>query len=752
MEGDEKQMLADECANVSLEITKEGFLVAGELIKEIIPLGGRALSGVMKPIFKKASDIKGESDVKGEVSFDDMLKISQDDKVINIDLSNPDAALTLENQYIRDDLNKKMEQAGILYSINKTRDAEGKEKYDIFFREKDVYKAQQVFKNWEIDMTEYIAFSKLYGGEQANNINWEMVDLLTQEQKEAVKEKWGKCFENLFQNDLSVNDKVYEEAWKDSYFQAETENIFESKEYKNKARFGVSQQEYLVKKIRSSISKDRIVEYKGKNLIYIDDNNMFHHINYSAGTHQKTECKSITEAIAVMEQTNKKLEKFELDLKGKYSEEKGFNELQRRFLYNCMIDSLKNEKIDITYYDKANFSIDKMAALYECQINMSKENAYVVLKQAEDLNVDILWEIQQFSEKQFPGFSIGEILDNRMDREEISFLFQQMKETGYKEMFETEKYNELFEGKFQNTIEQHGNKMIIEKDVSEKVNEVNNKILDLNEEIKEKIIQIERCEDNIKKTEAMLERYTDDLSMGIQISENLMGLDAHKNSWCKELENLKEKKERLVDFKRDYQVYKYVKEKKATVPSIHEMIEVALATREKEQGKVEGILDNSYKKNNVVNMNEILMELQIEKAIRYYHNEIDTVIEGLMDEQEIGLEKDFSHQPVIAEGNKFNFYRTPNGNIKVEMKGEKIDIDKKTLEKWNRSKNIIKNGTDEYRLMMENEKGKLYMDKYGKSIIKMNKELNMQDIQNAYAKMKKMNVIGMQRINDIPRD
>lgn len=63
-------MLADECANVSLEITKEGVIVLAEIMKILIPVAAKGVGFAGKSVYNRLKDIEKAAPVvhaKGEM-------------------------------------------------------------------------------------------------------------------------------------------------------------------------------------------------------------------------------------------------------------------------------------------------------------------------------------------------------------------------------------------------------------------------------------------------------------------------------------------------------------------------------------------------------------------------------------------------------------------------------------------------------------------------------------------------------------
>lgn len=739
-------MLSDECISVSLNITKEGIIIFGELtevVKQIVePLleNGKILKeNIMDEVnnfsklFKKPPEIKG-----AEVSIKELQSIFEKEKLAHIPIDKERACFNLDDQYVHDSLQRHMEKAGIVYAITEGKDREGKSQYFINIAEKDLYAAQDVFCKWEADMAEYIAFSSLYGQEQAKNIDWNIVNVLTKEQKAAIKEKWSKCFESVLMNDLSEYDKIFEQAWKDSSFQEMDKEIFESKKFMDS---GLSNREYFIKAIKESIPKkeirQRVIDYKGKSIIYIDDQNILHHVDCRAGKHYKRKCGSLEEAKEAMEKTNNKLDKFEMDLQGKYAPERGYNEMQRRYLYNCMMEGVGNERVDISCFDKSEYPVEKMAALKECQLKMSKDNVIEVLKNAENLNAEILWELQSFNERDFPNLQIKSIINQNLDVENLQSLYKELKESGYREMYDSPKYNKRFEGVFQETKIVNEQSVIFVLDVTEKEKQVNNELSQLDNAIYDKLEQVKEIDLKIAEKEEELEQNKDNLVIAEDISKELDNLDKEKATEQEDLKRLMDKKEECINFKQNFQEWKDIQDKKKKALSLNEIVEKAIDKQKEQQDKVDNATE--YMRGEKVEKN-VMVDINMDRAENLLHKEIGPV------EDILNSNIDFSQKETImiggtnykeiSHGEKFYYYLQPNKEVMVMMQGDNFRMDNEMLSKFEKAKVSFIKDEKEYKLMQKTEKGKVYVTKDGKSMVQLNKTLGKIEIEAAIKKLK----------------
>lgn len=739
-------MLSDECMNVSLSITKEGIIVFYELMKVVSVLlkeNGKILKeNIMDEVNNFSKLLKKPSEIKGaEVSIKELQSIFEKEKLAHIPIDKERACFNLDEQYVHDSLQRHMEKAGIVYAITEGKDRDGKDQYFINIAEKDLYAAQDVFCKWEADMAEYIAFSSLYGQEQAKNIDWNMVNVLTKEQKAAIKEKWSKCFESVVMNDLSEYDKVFEQAWKDSLFQEMDKEVFESKEFMDS---GLSNREYFIKVIKESIPKkeirQRFIDYKGKSIIYIDDENILHHVDCRAGKHYKRKCESLEEAKEAMERTNNKLDKFEMDLQGKYAPERGYNEMQRRYLYNCMMEEVENERVDISCFDKSEYPVEKMAALKECQLKMSKDNVIEVLKKAENLDAEILWELQSFNERDFPNLQIKSIINqiNHLDVENLQSLYKELKESGYREMYDSPQYNERFEGVFQETKIVNEQSVIFVLDVTEKEKQVNNELSQLDNGIYDKLEQVKKIDLKIAKKEEELEQNKDNLVIAEDISKELDNLDKEKETEQEALKRLMDKKEECINFKQNFQEWKYIQDKKKKTSSLCEIVEKAIDKQKEQQDKVDNATE--YMRGEKVEKN-VMMDINIDRAENLLHKEIGPVEDILNGDIDLISKNETimiggTNYKEISHGEKFYYYLQPNKEVMVMMQGDNFKMDNKMLSKFEKAKVSFIKDEKEYKLMQKTEKGKVYVTKDGKSMVQLNKVLGKIEMEAAIEKLK----------------
>lgn len=691
-------MLSEETASTSLMILKEGAVIATEIFKILFPKMVDGVTGLKNDIgtsLKKMGTslqetwdmINPNKNLAGEVSRDILAK--QDVKIQSFDLKKDE--FFLDDSFVLQNLKDGLTEAGILFSVT-----EGKDRYNISFKEMDMYKAQNVFQDWKIDMTEYAAFASVYGKDAAQKINWKLVDSLNKEEKQAIIDHWDNIFKAALTQDRSAESQVYEEAWRDSSFKNMDKEAFKNMDV-SKSRI-----EFFVEKIKESIParelEELFIEYEKKNIIYIDDENVLHNVSINSGRHYSVKCENPYEAKEALLKTNSILKKFEQDLESKYSERRGFSDIQRSYLRECMYESMVNPKIDISYFDNASYPVQKMAAIKECQEKLSKDNFNKLMEHVDELPADTIWNIATLNERDYRGLDIGELLDKNFTKEEINALKEVIKEGGYKEMYDSPEFNERFEGKFQRTYQISGFQKTVEIiDVSEKEKEITKRWVDVNDELSKKRMELEDAS-----------------------PEEKAGIEA-------EIHSLVEESKECESWLHDYQLWKNVQAKKEDLPSINDYVEKAVEQRINEQDKADNAYENIFNdmdEKAYVDMNKYRMEANIEKAAQDYYTEITPVAMVMSEPAYSGHEQS-------VEGKKFTFQIGQDGNVSVWMKGNELTMDEKYSYRWEKSKTAFVKDGKEYRQVGQNEKGKVYATKEGKTLVKVEKRLSKSEVMQA---------------------
>ncbi|MBP3543523.1 MAG: hypothetical protein J6J86_04790 [Lachnospiraceae bacterium] len=692
-------MLSDEATQASLEITKDGAIIATEVVKVLFPAIAKLTGAFFKSIGKgTASFVKKEWNkfknrnvvAGGEVSVHELGQNGE--KVMPVQLDKDKYEM---DKFIRNNLKKRMEEAGVFYAVT-----EDKDNYTLFFKESDAYKVNPILASWEIDSTEYLSVAALYGKEEAQKINYELVDMMSPEDKQKIKDNWNQSLKAAFTKDFTTANPIVEEAWRQSEFKGQDKNVFKTVEAEQKMAEGMSRQDFFISKLKEAIPEnehaERICIYPGKNIIYIDDNNTLHNIAIGSGKHYSVKCENPEEAKEAFVKTNENLTKFEKDMETKYTSARGYDDVQRSFLRQCQIEKMINPAMDFTYYDKAEYSVSKMAALHECQKVLSEDNFAKVMEHADRLPEDTIWGLSTLNENKYPNMDIGSLIDRNFTQEEINALKEIVSVDGYKEMYDTPELNQVFEGVFQKTETVHGEKI---------VTPINT------EGIHEKMItQAADATHDIAQKQEALKSAT---------PENQEKIKA-------EIEKLTQTKEQAEEWLKSETFYKQIQEKKAEAKPLQEHFNQALENRVQEQIKVETMgLDNVQTQN--LDMNEVMMERNTYIVDRDYYREFGAIDEILsfdnwqdeIDPQQWMHEKDFS------------FKLDRQGNVAVEAKGMPLTMTDDFLYKWDKSKKAFERDGKEYKQMMSNGKGKVYVSRNGDTIVRRSKPLTQTEVAEA---------------------
>ncbi|MDE5977035.1 MAG: hypothetical protein K2G70_01015, partial [Turicibacter sp.] len=413
--------------------------------------------------------------------------------------------------------------------------------------------------------------------------------------------------------------------------------------------------------------------------------------------------------------------------------------IRERYLYNCMMEGVGNERVDISCFDKSEYPVEKMAALKECQLKMSKDNVIEVLKKAENLDAEILWELQSFNERNFPNLQIKNIINqiNHLDVENLQSLYKELKESGYREMYDSPQYNERFEGVFQETKIVNEQSVIFVLNVTEKEKQVNSELSQLDNGIYDKLEQVKKIDLKIVKKEEELEQNKDNLVIAEDISKELDNLDKEKATEQEDLKRLMDKKEECINFKQNFQEWKDIQDKKKKALSLNEIVEKAIDKQKEQQDKVDNATE--YMRGEKVEKN-VMVDINIDRAENLLHKEIGPV------EDILNSNIDFSQKETImiggtnykeiSHGEKFYYYLQPNKEVMVMMQGDNFRMDNEMLSKFEKAKVSFIKDEKEYKLMQKTEKGKVYVTKDGKSMVQLNKTLRKIEMEAAIKKLK----------------
>lgn len=474
-------MLSDDFSSMSLEVTKEGVIVVGKTIESLVNIL-LALKDDGKDILKsgiESTKNKIEENRKGETTIHKMYQKGEP-------LTTKDVTDIFQSEKWRRTFDAWAETNHFEYAVLKKPNAEkeGGVEYSILFKQSDAFKAQDCIWQTYLEMASYDSVNEIYGKECAENLDYTKAEVLSPEQKEririAVKEKF--TYANSDRAEWN-NEKVWEEAWKDSYFSDKRENIFSEDFQINGVNVETQKKDVFLFHVQKSISSEfgrenineNLLHIENKGIVYLDGEYKLHYINLGDKTHisqpvtDKETLKEVRQAIA---KTNSKLKTINLQIENKY---KDYTPEQKEFLRDSMERKWENPNIDVSQFDRKDFPVEKMASIRYCQEDLTDiaDLNRILEKDFSAEQINVLYDAM------LSGVGKEELFNPELSPSQMRAMTETLKENPFADreqlqkaaenisMYQKEVEMELFGGEIDNTENTKTERVSIDETIME---------------------------------------------------------------------------------------------------------------------------------------------------------------------------------------------------------------------------------------------------------------------------------------------